>query len=60
MQKEPEDMIMTDLIKIPCNKNSQQCVRNVMSFLADISGDKIVTGQHTQTMEMEDCTISAG
>ena len=45
---------MKDLIKIPCNKNSQQCVRNVMSFLADISGDKIVTGQHTQTMEMEE------
>ncbi len=45
---------MTNLIKIPCNKNSQQCVRNVMSFLADISGDKTVTGQHTQTMGTEE------
>ena len=45
---------MTGLIKTPCNKNSQQCVGNVMSFLADISGDKIVTGQHTQTMGMEE------
>lgn len=41
-------------ITTPCNKNAQRCVKNVMEFLAGISGDKIVTGQHTQTMAMEE------
>ena len=45
---------MSDLIKTPCNKNAQQGVRNILGYLAGISGDKIVTGQHTQTMAMEE------
>ncbi|MCR5149031.1 MAG: glycoside hydrolase family 26 protein [Eubacterium sp.] len=38
----------------PVNEASQPCVRNVMKYLADISGSCIVTGQHTQTMAMEE------
>lgn len=35
----------------PTNPNAQQCVKNVMKYLSDISGKQVVTGQHTQTME---------
>ena len=45
---------MDDKIKTPCNKNAQQGVKNVMKYFAEISGDRIVTGQHTQTMKMEE------
>ncbi len=38
----------------PSNSNSQPCVRGVMEYLATIAGDRIVTGQHTQTMAMEE------
>ena len=38
----------------PVLKNSQKCVGNVLNYLSDISGKKIVTGQHTQTMAMEE------
>lgn len=38
----------------PVFKNSQKCVGNVLNYLSDISGVKIVTGQHTQTMAMEE------
>ncbi|MBQ0042945.1 MAG: beta-mannosidase, partial [Lachnospiraceae bacterium] len=36
---------------IPCNPNAQEGVKNVLKYLADVMGDKIVTGQHTQEME---------
>lgn len=42
---------MSNKVYIPQNKNAQQGVKNVMKYLAGISGDKIVTGQHTQTLE---------
>ena len=39
---------------VPSNPEAQPCVKRVMTYLADIAGDKIVTGQHTQTMKMEE------
>lgn len=42
----------------PINPNSQKCVKNVLKYLSDISFDKVITGQHTQTMAMEElCQI---
>ena len=38
----------------PSNSASQPCVINVMRYLAEIAGDRIVTGQHTQTMAVEE------
>lgn len=38
----------------PSNKNLQEEARRVLEFLAKISGDKIITGQHTQTLEPEE------
>lgn len=38
----------------PSNPNAQQCVKNVLKYLSDITYDKIITGQHTQTMSMEE------
>lgn len=38
----------------PVNPNSQECVKNVLNFLADISGKKVVTGQHTQNHAQEE------
>ncbi len=38
----------------PCNKNAQQCVKNVLKYLSDITGEQVITGQHTQTMKMEE------
>ena len=45
---------MSDKIFVPQNKNAQQCVRNVMKYLSDITYEKIVTGQHTQSMAQEE------
>ena len=45
---------MTEIYRIPSNPEALPCVAVVMSYLADISGDRIVTGQHTQTMAMEE------
>lgn len=45
---------MSDKLFTPVNPDSQECVKNVLKFLSDISCDKIVTGQHTQTMEQEE------
>ncbi|MBQ8921602.1 MAG: beta-mannosidase [Oscillospiraceae bacterium] len=45
---------MSDKLDTPVNPDAQPCVRNVLKFLSDITCDKIVTGQHTQTMEMEE------
>lgn len=38
----------------PTNKEAQIGARNVMKYLAEISGEKIVTGQHTQTLAQEE------
>ena len=45
---------MSDRIYTPVNPNSQDCVRNVLKYLSDISFDKVITGQHTLTMAMEE------
>lgn len=45
---------MSEKIFTPQNKNAQPCVKNVMKYLADISGSQIITGQHTQTMAQEE------
>ncbi len=45
---------MSDKIFIPRNKNAQDCVKNVMKYLSDITYEKIITGQHTQTMAQEE------
>lgn len=45
---------MSDKSYTPSNPNAQECVKNVMKYLADITYDKIVTGQHTQTMAQEE------
>lgn len=34
----------------PSNPNAQDCVKRVMEYLAKISGDSMITGQHTQDM----------
>ncbi len=38
----------------PADKNAIDEVRNVMRYLTGISGKRIITGQHTQTMAMEE------
>lgn len=48
--------MMRDKIYTPVNPNAQQCVKNVLSFLSDITYNRVVTGQHTQTMAMEELT----
>ena len=45
---------MSDKLFTPVNPDAQECVKNVLKFLSDISCDKIVTGQHIQTMEQEE------
>lgn len=45
---------MSEKIFTPCNPNAQECVKNVMKFLSDITGTGVVTGQHTQTMKQEE------
>lgn len=45
---------MSSKLYTPVNPRAQQCVRNVLKYLSDISCDKIVAGQHTQTTEMEE------
>ena len=45
---------MSDKIFIPRNENAQDCVKNVMKYLSDITYDKIITGHHTQTMVQEE------
>lgn len=45
---------MTAKNYIPCNKNAQDCVKNVLKYLSDITGRYVITGQHTQTMEQEE------
>ena len=45
---------MNQLITTPVNPMAQQGARNVLRFLVEISGDRVVTGQHTQTMAQEE------
>ena len=45
---------MSDKIFIPVNPDAQDCVRNVLKYLSDITYKQIVTGQHTQTMDQEE------
>lgn len=45
---------MSDKLYIPVNPNALPCVKNVMKYLSDITYEKIITGQHTQTMAMEE------
>ena len=45
---------MSDKLYSPVNKNAQECVKNVLKYLSEISYNKIITGQHTQTMAQEE------
>lgn len=45
---------MSDKLYTPVNPNAQECVRNVMKYLSDITYDRMIAGQHTQTMEQEE------
>lgn len=45
---------MSDKLFTPVNPNAQDCVKNVLKYLSDITYDKVITGQHTQTMEQEE------
>lgn len=45
---------MSDKIFTPCNEQAQQCVRDVMRYLSDITYKQVLTGQHTQTMAQEE------
>ena len=45
---------MSDKIFTPCDPEAQQCVRNVLKYLSDITYEKMLTGQHTQTMAQEE------
>jgi hypothetical protein len=46
--------LMSDKLYTPSNPNAQQGVRNVLKYLSDITYEKIITGQHTQTMAQEE------
>lgn len=45
---------MSDKIYTSVNPNAQDCVKNVMKYLSDITYKQIITGQHTQTMAQEE------
>lgn len=45
---------MSDKLYTPVNPNAQECVKNVLKYLSDITYDKVITGQHTQTMAQEE------
>lgn len=45
---------MSDKIFTPVNSNAQDCVKNVMKYLSDITYKQIITGQHTLTMAQEE------
>lgn len=45
---------MSDKLYTPSNHNAQTCVKNVLKYLSDITYDKVITGQHTQTMGQEE------
>ena len=43
-----------DKITTPCNPNALPCVRELMRYLGDLSGNGILTGQHTKTRRLEE------
>ena len=45
---------MSDKLFTPVNENAQQCVKDVLKYLSDITYEKILTGQHIQTLAMEE------
>ena len=45
---------MSDKLYIPANNDSQECVTNVLKYLSDITYEKTLTGQHVQTLAMEE------
>ncbi len=45
---------MSDKLYTPCNPDAQQCVKNVMKYLSDITYEKLITGQHTQSLAQEE------
>lgn len=45
---------MNDKIYEPVNPNAQECVKNVLKYFSDITYKKVITGQHTQTMAMDE------
>lgn len=45
---------MSDKLYAPVNPNAQDCVKNVLKYLSDITYSRLLTGQHTQTMAMEE------
>lgn len=47
---------MNKIVK-PVNANAQQEVCNVLAYLNEIAGKKVILGQHTQTMEQEELTF---
>lgn len=49
-----KEIKMSKKIYTPVNPNAQEGVKSVLKYLSDISGDRIVTGQHTQTMAQEE------
>lgn len=51
---------MSDRSFAPVNKNAQPEVRNVLKYLSDITYQRLLTGQHVQTLAMEELeTIKA-
>lgn len=46
--------MMSEKQSIPVNPEAQECVKNVLKYLSDITYQKVITGQHTQTMAMEE------
>ena len=45
---------MSDKLYTPVNKNAHEEVKKVLKYLSDITYEKIVTGQHVQTLAMEE------
>ena len=41
-------------ISTPVNPNAQSCVHRMLTYLAQLSGNGILTGQHTKTRGMEE------
>ena len=41
-------------ITTPCNPNAQPCVHKLMTYLGQLAGHGILTGQHTKTRGMEE------
>ncbi len=48
---------MSDKIITLTNKNAQQGAKNVYKYLSDITYEKLITGQHTQTIPQEELRL---